>query len=277
MFLSLIRKEGNSGETEKDIRLSREYDEPLTAKDKKRELKWLTKKFEAVKEKRLATKINEIQPWDLNIFFAEYKLPASNKIPLKTLFTAISQITTDTLYNKVEIAFRIQSQQIQEEDPEMTYNEFVTLIEDMIITGHFTSDSLIIRRRYFPSQFGVRNAEEISDLIFDTAELDKKEDGSGIIKLSEMGEALTKLAAGRKMYENMVGFLLPITYKPWMMVWYCSERSKAEISEAKSKAERKKRREEKRAAKLAKQREENMDVDMNEGEEAQGDLQVQTN
>merc|ERR1712154_349801 len=115
------------------IRLSREYDDELTEKDKKRELKWLAKKYEAVREKRLASKTKELQPWDLSVFFTEYKLSSSNAIPLRTLFIALSQITTDTLYHKAEIAFRIHSQQIIEETPRMSYSELIGLMDDMII------------------------------------------------------------------------------------------------------------------------------------------------
>jgi len=35
------------------------------------------------------------------------------------------------------------------------------------------------------------------------------------------------------MYESMVGFFLLSTYKPWVQLWYVSDRSKGEINEKK--------------------------------------------
>jgi len=252
------QRKGEDGDTKKkDIRLSREYDDPLTAKEKKRELKWLNKKFDAVKDRRLASKTKELQPWDLSVFFTEYKLPSSGTIPLKTLFIALSQVTTDTLYQKAEIAFRIKSEQIDEEMPEMRYDQFVELIEDMVITGHFTTDSLIWRRSYFPSQFGVLRSEEIADLIFTSAGLEKGEDQSGLITFEQFGEAVTVLKEGRKMYESMVGFFLYSSYKPWLQLWYVSDRSKQEINEKENekkrierKLERQKKKRDKRLEKM---------------------------
>merc|ERR1711879_1054601 len=123
-----------------------------------------------------------------------------------------------------------------------------------VITGHFTSDSLIWRRSYFPSQFGVLKSEEICDLIYDAAELEKEENGSGMITFEQFGQAATKLKEGRKMYESMVGFFLLSTYKPWLQLWYVSDRSKGEINEKKREEEMKEKRKEIRRKELEKKR-----------------------
>lgn len=277
----MARKGVNGNEEKKDIRLSREYDDPLTAKEKKRELKWLTKKFDAVKDRRLASKSKELQSWDLSIFFTEYKLPSSGTIPLKTLFVALSQVTTDTLYNKAEIAFRIKSGQIEEAVPAMRYDEFVELIEDMVITGHFTTDSLIWRRSYFPSQFGVLRSEEIADWIFDAVHLDKGEDGSGMITFQQFGEAANVLKEGRKMYESFVGFFLLSSYKPWIQLWYVSDRSRNEINEKEREEKRKQKRlekqQQKREAQMEKVRGQHVetDVEIHVGAHVEKDLHGQ--
>lgn len=248
----------------KTIRLSREYDEELTARDKKREIKWLMKKFERVRDRRLACKAPELQPWDFNLFFTEYNLASSDSIPLKTLFTALSQITSDTLYHKVEVAFRVHSQQIDEQMASMNYNQLTALVDDMLITGHFTTNSLIVRRAYFPSQFGVRTSQEICDIIFAAADVDQGPDGTGVITFEQFGNALLTLAEGRRMMHKVIGFFLPIDYKPWCQAWYCSLHSRNEISSEKRSEEYKQKREEKKRKKLEKQNTKTINVDSNE-------------
>merc|ERR1712228_998803 len=92
----------------------------------------------------------------------------------------------------------------------------IQLIDDMIITGHFSTDSLIIRRSYFPSQFGILRSSEICDAIFCAADIDKGVDGNGCIEFEQMGQAMLKLAEGRRLWETCFGFFLPNTYKPWL-------------------------------------------------------------
>merc|ERR1711933_239262 len=128
-----------------------------------------------------------------------------------------------------------------EEQPKMTYAQLIELIDDMIITGHFSTDSLIIRRSYFPSQFGVLTSSEICEMIYDAAEVDKNE----LIEFEQLGQAFLKLAEGRKLWESCIGFFLPASYKPWLQVWYCSDRSHADIANAERKEKRRLKRLEK--------------------------------
>merc|ERR1719273_1945885 len=76
-----------------------------------------------------------------------------------------------------------------------------------------------------------------------------------MINFEQFGEAVTVLKQGRKMYESLVGFFLLSSYKPWIQLWYVSDRSKNEISEK----ERDEKRKEKRLERLQKKREAQME------------------
>merc|ERR1712157_465551 len=82
-----------------------------------------------------------------------------------------------------------------------------------------------------------------------------------MIEFEQFGNALLTLAEGRKLYEACFGFFLPSTYKPWLQVWYCSDKSHADIANL----ERREKRRLKRLEKVNKKK-----------QKEQKDLQSQT-
>lgn len=128
LFTNAVRifKERNKDLNEKQmrddkmLRLSRKYKygiSDFSDKDKKREFKWLTKRLEKIQESRLTTKFAELQSWDIHSLFNAYELEASDVLPIGTYFVALAQCSTDELYLKIEIAFRIVGQQLYEVHP----------------------------------------------------------------------------------------------------------------------------------------------------------------
>lgn len=121
----------------------------------------------------------------------------------------------------------------------MDFGKLIEFVDDMILTGHFSTDSLIVRSHFFPSKFTVRSAQNIVELIYECAGIDC----NSKISFEQFGQALQTLANGRKWYESTVGFFLPSNYKPYLMVWYCSPRSVEDVNrrENREKKEEKKR------------------------------------
>ena len=53
-----------------------------------------------------------------------------------------------------EVAFRIHGDQIEAVTPRMCYEATMRLVEATVLMGHFTADSLVRRRAYFPRASG---------------------------------------------------------------------------------------------------------------------------
>merc|ERR1712107_161416 len=81
----------------------------------------------------------------------------------------------------------------------------------------------------------------MANMLYEAGDIDKAKS----IEFEQMGQALLKLAEGRKFWETCLGFFLPSDYKPWLQVWYCSDRSHADIANAERKEKRRLKRLEK--------------------------------
>lgn len=223
-------------------------DQDIAQIEKEKEMEKEKEKNEKQREKdndlRLFSKSKKIEFWDLNMFFRSMNIYQSSKIDLNLLFVAISQLSKQDFTDKCEVAFRVVSSNISNDidsdsddlsNISMSKSDVIDLLDAMMLTGHFTTKTLVVKSKYFPSEYRIRNAHEIANIIYNECGIENKYDN---ITLEQFKDALYQLAKGLKWYEKAVNWFLPLDYKPHVQVWYCSQMEHMKVNERKNEIQR---------------------------------------
>jgi len=170
---SIFDERKKETESNEDKIIEEKLEKIKIEEENKKSDKQKLKEQEMKKDRELISKSDKLEPWDINCLFREMKIYQSTKIPLNLLCVGISPITMDDTSSKCEFGFRVCSQMLHDENPVLSFTDFVALLDDMIITGHFSTDSLITRKSWLPSAFNILTAHNIASSIYKIVGIDE--------------------------------------------------------------------------------------------------------
>jgi len=150
-------------------------------------------------------------------------LDGESKVPLPVLITGISQIIKcNEMPAKIDCGFLAFSLAEGADDKKLSFDGLVKLIDAMMTTGHFLTDTLVNHVKFLPHRYEVATARDIAEEHFRCHELDPESDAR--ISLEQFKESNIELPR-RRWYK---------IFEPGYALWYCT-RSQIEEAEEKRK------------------------------------------